>query len=111
MTIHRQGTGEVRVISATAPTTRTDGTPLSPEEISHYNWSISYQGEPPVVLATTLVDGKFVDVVDVDTVAAGNYTIWYNTVDTDGRISADSTILALNILPPLTAPNPPTNVG
>jgi len=111
ITEHRQGTGELRIISATAPTQRSDGTPLTPAEISHYNWSISYQGEMAVVQPTQLIDGKFIDAVDVDTVAAGTYTIWYTTVDTDGRESTNSDILTLTILPPLTAPNPPTNIS
>jgi hypothetical protein len=111
MSIHRQGNGEIRIISAIAPTERSDGTPLSNAEISHYDWYIQYEGGTPLVQATQLVDGKFTDSVDVDTVGAGTYSIWYRTVDTEGRESIDSDILSLEILAPLTAPNPPTGVS
>ena len=111
MSIHRQGKGEIRVISATAPTQRADGTALPESEISHYNWYMSYENGPVLVQATTLVDGEFTDDIDVDTVGAGVYSIWYRTVDTEGNESIDSNTLTLEILLPLAAPNPPTNVS
>ncbi len=40
----RQGTSIQRIVSATAPTERADGTALSTNEISHYNWYMSLDG-------------------------------------------------------------------
>ena len=111
MTIHRQGFGEIRVISATAPTERADGTPLPISEIDRYDWYIEYNGGTVTQSTTQLVNGEFTEAVDVDTVGAGTYRLWYRTIDTDGRESVDSEVLSLEILPPLAVPNPPTNIS
>ena len=110
MSIHRQGFGEIRTISAVAPTERADGTPLSAAEIERYDFYLQYEGGAITQLPVQLVDGVFTEGVDIDTVGAGTYSIWYRTVDTDGRESIDSAVLALDILPPLAVPNPPTGI-
>ena len=109
----RQGTAIQRVINATAPTTRVDGTPLAASEIAHYNWFMSFDGGGSQLIGSTqLVGGTFTDVVDVDGVSPGVYDIHYTTVDTQGLESTESPHLVLEVLPAfLAAPNPPTNVS
>lgn len=109
----RQGTSIQRIVSATAPTERADGTALSTSEISHYNWYMSLDGGTvQLVGATQLVGGSFTDVIDVDNVSTGVWDIHYTTVDTQGLESAESPHLVLEVLPAfLAAPNPPSNVS
>jgi hypothetical protein len=108
----RQGYEHVRVITATAPTERSDGTPLDPSEISHYLWYITGAKTGLVApIAVQLVGGAFSESFDVDAADPDTYDIYYTTVDTEGRESIPSSSLVLEILPPLAAPNPPSNVS
>lgn len=114
-----QGLGKTKRIGALGPTTRTDGTILLVSEIAHYLRFIAYNGGPPsppqtVQLiedaATSAYDGEFDEDIDIDSQAAGTYTYWYRTVDTQGRESPDSSKMTLEILPPLADPSPPTGL-
>jgi len=119
MATYRQGNGDTKTVKALGPTTRTDGVALAVSEISHYAQFMSFNGGDPVEQAVNLVedantpeyDGEFDEVVIIDDQTPGTYTIWYQTVDTDGRRSADSEVLTLEILAPLVAPNPPTSLS
>ena len=108
-----QGNGFIRIIEGTAPSTRTDGAPLAPTDISHYNWYISVDGGLPAApIATQLVAGEFTEGFDVDSQAEGVYTFYMTTVDTGGRESVPSNNLLISIVAPLvSAPNPPSNVS
>ena len=104
----RQGNGTQRTITAEAPTTRTDGTPLDPGDISHYLWTLTLQGgQPGAPIATDLVNGVFTDDFDIDSAAVGIYELSYQTVDSDGRESVPSNTLSIEVLAPLANPNPP----
>lgn len=119
----RQGEGQTKRIHALGPTTREDGTPLEIGEIDHYLRFITYtppggQEGSAVEQAVALVedantpeyDGEFDETLDIDSQEPGLYKIWYKTVDTGGRESRGSAIYEMNILPPLAAPNPPTEL-
>jgi len=82
----------------TPPTTRSDGTPLPIEEISHYNVYINDN-----VFGTTIPG---TDTSVVLNLPAGNNTINLTTVDTGGRES----IFSVGKFVPGFAPKPPTNV-
>ena len=111
MATYRQGTGEIKRVSGTAPTERADGTPLPANEISHYARFLTFDGGAPIEQAVTLVSGEFDEDIDIDSATPGVYQYWYQTVDTGGRHSADSTIVSLEILAPFAMPNPPTGLG
>lgn len=119
----RIGEGEVKVFKAMGPTQREDGTPLSPDEISHYNRYLRYYdpadgrlvGEETVMrveliedASTPEYDGQFDEVVYIDDVAtAGVYEYDYTTVDTGARESVRSEIIRMVVLPPFALPLPP----
>lgn len=113
-----QGNGEVRLIKALGPTQRADGVPLAIDEISFYSQFMTFNGGPISEMAVNLVDdvntaaydGHFDEAIDIDTQEPGTYEYWYQTVDTGGRSSVDSEHVSMVILPPLVAPNPPTNI-
>lgn len=106
----RQGTGAVHMFTGEAPTTRTDGTPLAPEEISHYVRTVtSALGTEEMIV--NLVAGAFSEPVAIDAVAADAYTYTYRTVDVNGLESVESEAVLLDILPPLAPPNPPIVLG
>ena len=118
MATYRQGSGEVKKIKALGPVARADGVVLPISEISHYAQFISFNGGAAVEQAVNLIedantpeyDGEFDENIIIDDQVPGTYTIWYQTVDTAGRRSKDSDILTMDILAPLVAPNPPTNL-
>lgn len=108
----RQGFGTIRTISADAPTQRSDGRPLDPSEIGHYNWYMGFDGAPRTLIgAVNLVQGNFTEAIDVDSQEPGQYVLHYTTVDTEGRESVPSNILTIEIMSPLAAPNPPSSVS
>ena len=109
MSTYRQGFGHIKTVSATAPTERSDGTPLSAGEIDYYARFLTFDGGQPVEQAVALVNGAFDEQIDIDAATPGIYEYWYQTVDTDGRRSVDSERVTLEILVPLVAPSPPTN--
>jgi len=112
MTIHRQGFGEQRPVRATPPTDRTDGTPLALTEIAHYNFYMSFDSGPVVLIgATQIQNGEFTDVIDVDAQTPGTYALSYSTVDTDGREGPLSPPLTIEILAPLAPPSPPSGIA
>lgn len=112
MSIHRQGYGEQRVITAIAPTTRTNGEAFdAATELNHYNFYIAYNGAPAnLVGAVQLVGGAFTDTIDVDNVAIGVYDVQYSSVDLGGREGPLSAPATIEVLGPLAPPNPPTGV-
>lgn len=107
----RQETGATHQFKGTAPTTRADGTPLAAGEISHYERDVTSPLGDTETMDVLLVDGEFNEVVSVDALMAGTYKYAYRTVDTDGRVSADSNTVLLEVLPPLAPPNPPVAIG
>jgi hypothetical protein len=117
MATYRQGLGLVHRVHALGPTTREDGTPLSPDEVSHYIRILRYQDSDPIEQAVQLIedantpeyDGEFDEAVDIDSQEPGQYAYSYRTVDKDGRESKPSEVAFLEILPPLQPPNPPTD--
>lgn len=118
-----QGNGETTRFTALGPTQRKDGSALNISDISHFIRFFEYDdGSGPVAgtpmdvqlvddANTPEYDGVFDEIVDVDTVGIGIYTYWYRTVDTGGRQSAESERVSIEVLPPIAAPNPPTNVS
>ena len=119
MSIHRQGNNEQRVISATGPDQRSDGTPLEKSDVSHFEFDMEYEGglavdSLPVTLSdnaeTPEWDGTFSESIDIDSQTPGIYTIRYRTVDTEGNKSINSGDLSIEILSPLALPNPPANL-
>ena len=115
METYRQGEGQLHQFTGTAPTTRTDGTPLAPGEIDHYVRFAAYRQPDGTWLApeemdVQLVDGAFDEIVDIDALAVGYYEYYYQTVDTGGRHSVDSASVGFDVLAPLANPNPPTDI-
>ena len=111
MATYRQGTGEIKRISGTAPTKRADGTPLDPGQISHYAQFLQFDGQQPVLeSAVNLINGEFDEDIEIDLATPGIYEYWYQTVDSGGQHSIDSTKATLEILPPFALPNPPSGI-
>ena len=119
MTTYRQGNGEVHTVKALGPTERTDGTPLSVDEIAHYIRTLSFEGGLTTEQVVNLVedvntpeyDGSFDEQINIDDQTPGIYHYTYRTVDTGGRESVESNELILEILPPLANPAAPTVLG
>jgi hypothetical protein len=119
VTIYRQGYGETKTMRAIGPVAREDGTALSIEEISHYARFLTFDGGPPLEQVVYLIedagtpeyDGEFDERVDIDNQTPGVYEYWYQTEDTDGRRSANSEVVSMEILAPLVAPLPPTDLS
>lgn len=116
----RQGNGFVKTMTATGPDKREDGSPLARGEVSHFEFDVEYEGGLTISgmnvslsddPATPEWDGSFSERIDIDSYAPGTYILRYRTVDTDGRVSKDSPDYVLEILPPLVAPLPPSNIG
>ena len=120
MPTYRQGNGEIKTMKATGPDTRLDGTALERAEVAHFEFDLTFEGGLSIAAmqgslsddpATPEWDGEFSELIDIDGQEPGIYTLNYRTVDTDGRISPNSDDFIMEILPPLVAPNPPTNVS
>jgi len=116
----RQGNGEVKVVSATGPEARSDGTPLGRDEVGHFEFDMEFNGglsidSMVVGLSddpnTPEWDGQFSESIQIDDQTPGTYILRYRTVDTDGRKSVNSADYAMEILAPLVAPNPPSNIS
>jgi len=105
-----QGSGLVRVFAGVAPTTRADGSALAPSEIANYlvrRKGSNGQVYPPV--SATLDNGVFSYILNADSLAPLTYTITFSTVDTDGRESAPSPAVVIEVVEEVvSAPNPPT---
>lgn len=94
------------ILNWTPPTERTDNTPLAQSEISHY---MVYCGDSGNYTEGTLVNG-LTHTIDAS-LYPPNSTLYcaVTTVDTDGRESAYSTEVAMNV-PDMAPPNPPGTV-
>ena len=114
---YRQGTGEVKRIAALGPTTREDGSVLEVSEVALYLMGISYNGGDVLESAVNLIenastpeyDGEFDEVLNIDDLTVGVYSITYKTVDVGGLQSRPSDPLVLEILAafPKAPPTPP----
>lgn len=121
--VYRQGIGEVKRFTATAPTARAANAqginePLAASEIANYRRYVIYAGNLevmdvaalPETDAATIQDIIFDENVAVDALAPGDYEYYYTTVDTDGLESSPSDSILLVIQSPLEAPLSPTNI-
>lgn len=109
----RQGTGFVKVMSATAPTKRTDGSDLDQSLITAYLFTMEFSGGLTVEdMPVQLIDGKMSEAIDIDSHEQGRYTLTYKTATVEFPHGGPaSSPYVLEILPPLAPPNPPTITG
>lgn len=125
----QQGLGKTRPIRGDMPTTNVDGTPYAHGTEDYFLFYITndealIQDEarmaelvavsPPI--AAELNAGTFTNTLDVDAVEPGTWFLTYSTVNVtpdqtlEGPINR-SGYLALEVLAPLSAPLPPTNLS
>ena len=117
---YRQGEGRLLKIKAIGPSRRVEGELLSKAEVKEFEFDIEFNGglsinSLPVQLSddpsTPIWDGYFSEEVDVDTLQQGTHILRYRTVLKNGKKSASSLDYIVDILPPLSLPNPPTIIG
>ena len=105
-----QGSGITRKITGTAPMLRADGSVLPLAEIAGYNVYVrsSWSSFDNPAVAASLVGGEFDYAFDVDSVLPAIYTITITAIDTDGRESARSAGIVIEVVAQvISAPNPP----
>ena len=124
----RQGLGKTRPIHGEMPTTNVDGSPYAhgPEDFFRYyvtndkalitdpaRFDELIVVSPPI--AAELSGGVFDNEFDVDAGEPGQWFITYSTVNVDNGAEIEGPInrtpLELEVLPPLVAPSPPTNLS
>lgn len=98
-------------INWTPPTTRVDGTPLSLSELAEFRLYCGLEGEPRQFI--TAIQSPETSLLADNYLAAGSWTCVLTAVDTEGRESVDSNLMAFQIgddePPPVevSPPNPP----
>lgn len=92
-------------ITIVQPTTRTDGSPLSPDTIATTEIFDSASPTPLVAIGSVLGAGTTY-VTDVLTVGAHNFTA--TVTDTSGHVSAASNVASVTVDATLANPMPPT---
>lgn len=110
---YRKGAGFVKTIKASAPSQRTDGTPLDQNLITGYLFDMSFAGGLQVEnMPVQLVNGEMTEAIHIDDYPQGVYKIRYQTT-TVGFPSGgpESAWYEMEILPPLAPPNPPIILG
>ena len=116
----RQGEGKILKIKAIGPDARVAGEALSKTEVSGFEFDLEFEGglsinSLPVQLSddpgTLVWDGYFSEELQVDTLGVGTHTLRYRTVLKSGKKSASSPDFTVDILAPLSLPNPPTILG
>lgn len=113
---YRQGEGQIKTFTGTAPTARSDGTPLPAGEVDSFNLYVNYDGNIEKISGVELIDdsntpewdGSFTKPVEIDAIGVGTYSYHMTTVDTGGRESLPSNTVTMEVLPTLMQPNPPT---
>ena len=92
----------------TAPTTRTDGTALPPDQIASADIFDSSSSTPTVAIGTvTGAAGSFT--TGVLTVGVHNFTVV--TTDTTGHVSAASNVPSVTVAPTLANPSAITDLA
>ena len=106
-----QGSNIVRTFSGVAPSYREDGTMLEVGSIAGYVARIARSGTGPALsweVATQLVGGVFDYYFSVDDNGPNTYSVSFVAIDTEGRISAPSAVVVINVIAQvISPPNPP----
>jgi hypothetical protein len=113
MSQFRQGEGYVKVMSATAPTERQDGSSLEQQLITGYLFSMEYEDGLFIEdMPVQLINGKMSENIVIDDQEPGVYTITYKTTTANFLEGGPASVpYILDILPPFAPPNPPNGIS